>query len=194
MFEQVKRPMELTEKDFPILDALDSRKITTQRELAQHAGVSLGQVNYVLKGLLARGLVKIRNFRKSPRKIGYVYHLTPSGVEAKAALAGRFVMSKLKEYHGIRERLATKLIAIEKRNEYRILFVGPAEVGGLLESIIKEKGLNMTLIGQCQDLEDLKDLHQKFFDIAVLFDGDGTKLKSAARSSGLSEKRLISLW
>ena len=186
--------MELSEKDFPILDALDSREITTQRELAEHSGVSLGQVNYVLKSLLEKGLVKIGNFRKSPRKIGYVYHLTPKGVEAKAALAGRFMMSKLKEYHDIRERLAAKLAAIEKGSECRILFVGPSLVGGLLDSVIKEKGLNMTLTGQCRDLEGLRDYHQEVFDIAVLFDGNGRKLKNAARSAGVSEEKLFSFW
>ena len=186
--------MELSEKDFHILDALDTQEITTQRALAEHAGVSLGQVNYVLKSLLERGFVKIGNFRRSPRKIGYVYHLTPKGLEAKAILAGRFMVSKLKEYHDIRERLADKLAAIGKGKQCRILFVGPSVVGGLLESIIQERDLNMTLAGQCRDLEGLRDYHQGQFDIAILFEGNGRKLKSAARSSGLPEEKLCSLW
>jgi EPS-associated MarR family transcriptional regulator len=186
--------MELSEKDFPILDALDNREITTQRELADHAGVSLGQVNYVLKGLMEKGFVKIGNFCKSPRKIGYVYHLTPKGLEAKAALAGSFMMSKLKQYHEIRERLADKLAAFENGKECRVFFVGPSLVGNLLDSIIREKGLNMILAGQCRDLEGLKDYQQEFFDIALLFDGNGTKLKNAVRSWGLPEEKLFSLW
>jgi EPS-associated MarR family transcriptional regulator len=186
--------MELSEKDFPILDALDSREIRTQRALAEHAGVSLGQVNYVLKGLLARGLVKIGNFSRSPRKIGYVYHLTSKGLEAKAALAGRFMVSKLKEYHDIRDRLAAKLSAIDQGNRCRILFVGPSVVGSLLESIIRERGLNLALIGQCRDLEGLREFHQGLFDVALLFEGNGKKLKSAARMSGLPEEKLCSFW
>jgi len=186
--------MEITEKDFPILDALGSREITTQRELAEHAGVSLGQVNYVLKSLLERGLVKIGNFRKSRRKIGYVYHLTPKGVKAKAALAGSFMMSKLKQYHEIRERLADKLAAIENGKECRVFFVGPSLVGNLLDSIIRERSLSMILAGQCRDLEGLKDYRQEVFDIALLFDGNGTKVKNAVRSSGLPEEKLFSLW
>ena len=104
------------------------------------------------------------------------------------------MVSKLKEYHDIRERLADKLAAIGKGKQCRILFVGPSVVGGLLESIIQERDLNMTLAGQCRDLEGLRDYHQGQFDIAILFEGNGRKLKSAARLSGLPEEKLCSLW
>jgi len=186
--------MDLSEKDFHILDALDSQEITTQRALAEHAGVSLGQVNYVLRSLLEKGLVKIGNFRKNPRKIGYVYHLTPKGLEAKAALAGKFVMSRLKEYHDVRDGLAEKLAAIENGRCRRIFFVGPSVVAVLLDSIIKEKSLNMTLVGQCGDLKDLKRYDQESFDIAILFDGNGRKLRAAARTTGVSSNKLFALW
>ena len=186
--------MELSEKDFQILDALDRQEITTQRELAEHAGVSLGQVNYVIKSFLEKGFVKIGNFRRSPRKISYVYHLTPRGLEAKAALAGRFVMSRLREYHDVRDKLAEKLAAIQNERYCRIFFVGPSVVGGLLDSIIKERSLNMTLIGQCGELKDLKNYRPESFDIAILFDGNGRKLKDAARAAGVSLNKLFTLW
>jgi len=149
--------MELSEKDFHILDALDSQQITTQRELAEHAGVSLGQVNYVIKNFLERGFVKIGNFRRSSRKIKYVYNLTPKGLEAKASLTGKFVMLKLKEYNDVRERLAEKLVDIAKEDQCRVFFVGPSVVSGLLDSIIREKSLRMIFIGQCEDLKGLKN-------------------------------------
>ena len=60
--------MEPQEKDFPILDVLSRQSITTQRELADHAGISLGQVNYTLKSLLEKGLVRfvIRKLSLTP--------------------------------------------------------------------------------------------------------------------------------
>ena len=60
--------MEPKEKDYPILDAIGNQSITTQRELADHVGISLGQVNYVLKSFLEKGLIKITNFTKSKKK------------------------------------------------------------------------------------------------------------------------------
>lgn len=186
--------MEFSEKDFHILDVLDSREITTQRELAEHAGVSLGQVNYVLKSLLKKGMVKIGNFRRSPRKISYAYHLTPRGLETKAALTGKFVMSRLREYHDVRERLTEKLATIETERYCRIFFVGPSLVAGLIDSIITEKNLNMTLVGQCGQLKDLERYDQESFDLVILFDGNGRKLKDAAEAAGVSLNKLFALW
>ena len=86
--------MSLSSNDFQVLDALDSGEITTQRQLAEHTGISLGQINYVVKRLLEKGLVKVGNFKKSPKKIGYAYLLTPKGIEEKSKLAVRFVIDR----------------------------------------------------------------------------------------------------
>ena len=110
--------MELTEKAFRVLDALDRQEISTQRQLAEHAEVSLGQVNYVLKSLLEKGLVKIGNFRKSQRKTEYVYLLTPKGIETKSRLAVSFVMARLREYNRLRQRLAERLAVIENNGMF----------------------------------------------------------------------------
>jgi len=101
--------MSLNATDYQVLDALDSAEITTQRQLAEHTGISLGQINYVIKRLLEKGLVKVGNFKKSPKKIGYAYLLTPQGIEEKSKLAVRFVMRKLDEYKRIENRIAEKL-------------------------------------------------------------------------------------
>jgi len=69
--------MLLSEKHFQILETLDEQEISTQRQLADFTGISLGQINYVLKQFLSKGLVKIGNFRKNPHKIGYAYLFNP---------------------------------------------------------------------------------------------------------------------
>jgi len=97
--------------------------------LADHAGISLGQVNYILKSLLEKGLVKITNFTKSPSKISYIYRLTPKGLETKSALAARFVIRKLREYGDVKEKLAEILSVFENQKHYRVFFVGPLPGG-----------------------------------------------------------------
>ena len=63
--------MLLSEKHFQILETLDGQEISSQRQLAKFTGISLDQINYVLKQFLSKGLIKIGNFRKNPHKIGY---------------------------------------------------------------------------------------------------------------------------
>jgi len=184
--------MELSEKDFQILDALDTQEITTQRELAEHAGISLGQVNYVLKGFLEKGLVKIGNFRKNPRKISYIYHLTPKGLEVKSKLAVKFVLSRLKEYHNLRQRLTERLGALEEESPVRIVFVGSPIVGGLVESIIQEDGLRLISVGQCINWKELKHYSPESFDKAVLFDENGG-IREIGEGTGVSQDKLLPL-
>ena len=185
--------MEHSEKDFQVLDALDSQEITTQRQLAEHSGISLGQVNYVLKSLLEKGLVKIGNFRKSPRKIGYVYLLTPKGLEAKSRLAADFVISKLKEYHVMRRKIAEKLAYIESKGNLHIVFIGPEIASEFVDSIIKENSMKLVMVGYCRKWEELKEYDHESFDMALVFDVNTEGTKTMAEETGISRKKLIPL-
>jgi EPS-associated MarR family transcriptional regulator len=185
--------MELTEKAFRVLDALDRQEISTQRQLAEHAEVSLGQVNYVLKSLLEKGLVKIGNFRKSQRKIGYVYLLTPKGIEAKSRLGFRFVIARLREYSRVRQRLAERLANIENKGHIRIILVGPPIVKEFVDSIIRERLLRLVLVDHCNNWRDLKDYDPGSFDIALLFDGNSKGVRRIRKAIGISPDRLLLL-
>jgi EPS-associated MarR family transcriptional regulator len=70
--------------------------------MARELGMSVGKANYLLRSLLAKGLVKAENFRKSPNKRGYSYLLTAKGLAAKADLTREFLARKLEEYEALR--------------------------------------------------------------------------------------------
>ena len=74
----------------------------TQRELADRLGISVGGLNYCLKALMEKGMVKMKNFTRSKNKFGYVYVLTPRGMAEKAAITQRFLRRKLDEYHALK--------------------------------------------------------------------------------------------
>lgn len=80
---------------------LETNPETTQRELAEALGVSLGAVNYCLKALVEKGWVKLENFQNNPNKLGYLYLLTPAGMAAKTSLTARFLRRKLVEYDAL---------------------------------------------------------------------------------------------
>jgi EPS-associated MarR family transcriptional regulator len=86
------------ETQYKLLTYLDSRPDVTQRELAEHLGVSLGKVNYCLKALVGKGLVKARNFSESNNKRAYFYLLTPQGIEDKTRITISFLRRKIQEY------------------------------------------------------------------------------------------------
>lgn len=74
----------------------------SQRELASSLGMSLGKANYCMRALVAKGFVKIENYRNSSNKMAYLYLLTPSGMTAQAELTSKFLARKVKEYEELR--------------------------------------------------------------------------------------------
>lgn len=78
----------------------------TQRELSEEMGVSLGKVNYCLKKLAEKGLIKITNFKRNPNKVVYAYLLTPKGIDEKARLTYSFLKIKMKEYEILKDEIA----------------------------------------------------------------------------------------
>lgn len=74
---------------------------STQREISIKLGMSLGRVNYCINALAEKGLVKIENFKTSDARWRYIYVLTPSGIAEKAALTGRFLARKMREYEAL---------------------------------------------------------------------------------------------
>ena len=79
---------------FELLRKIDKKPEASQRELAEDLGFSLGKLNYCLKALRAKGLIKIKNFNKNPKKINYLYVLTPEGITTKTKLTLNFMKKK----------------------------------------------------------------------------------------------------
>ncbi len=88
-----------------LLRKIKDKPESSQRELAEELGFSLGKLNYCLKALKDKGLVKIRNFRKNPKKINYIYVLTPKGISEKTKLTLNFMKRKMKEYDELKKEL-----------------------------------------------------------------------------------------
>lgn len=95
---------------FRVLRLIESKPDISQRELADELGVSLGQINYQLKALKERGLIKVGNFMRSDNKLAYVYQLTPKGVANKLAITTRFLARKRQEF----ELMKTELEQLEQ--------------------------------------------------------------------------------
>ena len=91
---------------YKILKSIEQNPTQSQRELSQSLGVSLGKMNYCLRALVDKGLVKANNFRKNPDKAGYLYLLTPKGMEEKTTVTVRFLKRKMLEYERLKQEIA----------------------------------------------------------------------------------------
>jgi len=88
-----------------ILRKIKKKPPVSQRVLANELGFSLGKLNYCLKALKQKGLVKIDNFKKNPKKINYIYVLTPKGLAEKTKLTMNFMKRKMQEFDELKKEL-----------------------------------------------------------------------------------------
>ena len=88
-----------------LLKELEKAEKQSQRELAQVLGFSLGKLNFVLKALIAKGLVKMENFAHNEQKMHYRYILTPEGIKEKLRITCAFIQRKEEEYEKILQEI-----------------------------------------------------------------------------------------
>tara|TARA_X000000950_G_C13853798_1_gene635733 strand:- start:1366 stop:1668 length:303 start_codon:yes stop_codon:yes gene_type:complete len=93
------------EDHFEVLRTIQNKPKASQRELASELGFSLGKLNYCLRALKFKGLVKIENFTKNPNKINYIYVLTPKGISEKTKLTINFMKRKMREYEELEKEI-----------------------------------------------------------------------------------------
>tara|TARA_Y100000590_G_scaffold376144_1_gene441528 strand:- start:114 stop:413 length:300 start_codon:yes stop_codon:yes gene_type:complete len=88
-----------------LLRKIKNKPESSQRELAEELGFSLGKLNYCLNALKNKGLIKMNNFKKNPKKINYIYVLTPKGIAEKTKLTINFMKRKMQEYDELKQEL-----------------------------------------------------------------------------------------
>lgn len=98
--------MKIQEEEIKILREIYKQPKISQRELAKNVNFSLGKLNYCIKALKQKGILKIKNFNKSKNKFSYIYMLTPKGLSYKTKITINFLKIKMNEYEKIKKELS----------------------------------------------------------------------------------------
>ena len=101
-----KKDFDNNEDSFELLRHIQKKPETNQRELAHDLGFSLGKLNYMLNALKDKGFIKLKNFSGNPKKIQYLYILTPKGISQKTKLTINFMKRKMIEYDELKKELS----------------------------------------------------------------------------------------
>jgi hypothetical protein len=89
-------------------------------------------------------MVKVKNVRDSKHKLGYLYVLTPSGIEAKAKLTYRFLQRTAADYQSMRERVEKALdaaIAKAKNGSPKVCvaLLGEGPLGEVVRDVLEAR-------------------------------------------------------
>lgn len=107
-------------KTLQLIREIEFNPQATQRYLAQKLKVSLGKINFLIKALIGKGILKAKNFKNSKNKSAYMYLLTPQGIKLKLKLTQEFLGWKMQQY----EKLKTE---IEYLKDHILVDLAPAE-------------------------------------------------------------------
>ena len=97
--------MERNQDNLDLLRKISKKPKVSQRKLANELGFSLGKLNYCLRALKKKGLIKIKNFKNNKNKLNYIYLLTPKGIYHKTQLTINFLKVRAREYDELKKEL-----------------------------------------------------------------------------------------
>ena len=163
----------LTEKDYPILDAIERHKPASQRALAKLCGMSLGKTNYTLKRLIEFGVVKVSKTRDSSNRSLNVYELTAEGLEAKAQLMTSFIRARTQEFQNFSDRLLENLLRVQHLDVSRLLVLGSQSIGKLLAYIARREDLSVLVIGTVSEPDQFDCFTPEAYDHILVADDPG---------------------
>ena len=100
-----RRSEQQSEIQLKVMRLIDQLPDTSSRQVADAVGISNGSAYYVLTALVEKGLVKLENFKKNPKKGRYAYLLTPKGIREKSILTHNFIERKRREYRELKNEI-----------------------------------------------------------------------------------------
>ena len=96
---------------FNLLRKIRFKSDLSQREMAKDLGFSLGKLNYCIKALNQKGLIKLQNLKKRKDKLNYVkkYILTKKGIDYRIKLTIEFMKRKMNEYDELKKEIKKEI-------------------------------------------------------------------------------------
>ena len=95
----------VSHEELELIILKNTENMVSQRSLAEEIGFSVGKVNYVLKALIDKGLIKTDSFLNAKNKKKYTYLLTEDGIKEKINLTQKFIVRKKAEYEELQREL-----------------------------------------------------------------------------------------
>ena len=128
------------ELDF--LSAIERGEVTTQMNLKQRVGVSVGLINALLKRAVAKGFVKVR---QAPYK-RYAYYLTPQGFAEKSRLVAAYLENSMDFLRQARLQYAEIFEKAVQREQKNIVLAGDGELAEIaLLAVLGKAQLSLSL-------------------------------------------------
>ena len=105
--------------EYKLIREIERNPFHTQRSLATTLHISLGKANYLLAGLIQKGIIKARKLRHDPEKIRWEYILTPKGIKEKFAITRDYLHKRMGEFEAIQREIEELKTEVKNGHSHR---------------------------------------------------------------------------
>ena len=140
MIQIKEKSGDLDIRELEILERLENNGHLTQRDLSKEVGIALGLVNHLLKKMVNKGWIKIKNI--DAKKIRYL--ITPEGAREKSSLLYKRVESTIHFYLEAKRVIKDKVIHLKNEGIENVSIYGVNHISEVLFIVLKELGLELT--------------------------------------------------
>ena len=137
-----EKPGNLDIRELAILEKLENNGHLTQRDLSKEVGIALGLVNHLLKKMVRKGWIKIKNV--DAKKIRYL--ITPEGAVEKSSLLYKRVESTIHFYLDAKRVIKEKVEHLKGDGVKSVSIYGINHISEVLYIVLKELGLELSSV------------------------------------------------
>ena len=167
----------LNEREFELINIVGAELASTQRDLSHHMDLSLGITNMLIRRLIAKGYIRIRQLNK--RKVEYI--LTSKGFSEKIRKSIKYTLKTINSIGLIKEGIKTTVLKLYYEGERSFVVLGKSDFALLIEIAFKELGITDYKITYVDELP----AGQNHSAILICKEGVHTSPENASRTIDL---------
>lgn len=140
----------LNEREFELINIIGAELASNQRDLSRHMALSLGATNMLLRRLIAKGYIRIRQLNK--KKVEYI--LTSAGFTEKMKKSIKYTLKTINSIGLIKGQLRKLLKKVYEGGERKFYIFGEHDLASLVETVMRELSLQDCTFFRIQELPD----------------------------------------
>lgn len=125
----------MDEREFELVNIIGAQLASSQRELSERMDLSLGMTNMLIRRLITKGYIRIRQLNK--KKVEYL--LTPKGFSEKMRKSVKYTLKTINSIGLIKRRVAAVLDELWGAGHRRFFILGASDLAGIIEIVLREK-------------------------------------------------------
>jgi len=120
----------LNEREFELVNIVGAELAANQRELSRQMNLSLGMTNMLLRRLVTKGYIRIKQL--DSRKVGYF--LTPKGFAEKMRKSVKYTLKTISSIGLIKKQLLDILGGLYTKGHRKFYILGDSDFAELVEA------------------------------------------------------------